>query len=678
MNLLSAIIQNAPHGKIALQDDTGFVTYDTLPWQIAQRAGQLRACKCAAIAMNNSSEWVLWDLAALSAGVPLVPLPPFFTEAQRRHALQSAGCDVVITMDGLRPLPFAPVTLPRGTAKITFTSGTTGAPRGVCLPESGMYAVATGIVSVLGPHLAGAAHMCVLPLAVLLENIAGVYAGLLSGCTIHLPSLSAIGTHYEGLHDQLQHRKASSAILVPEILRLLMRQVGEKGALPHLRYIAVGGSKVAPALIDAARTMRLPVYEGYGLSECASVVALNTPADDDAGTVGKILPHIRARIENDEIIIENPAFLGYVGTLHDGVNNGVLATGDLGTLDESGRLSITGRRKNVIITSYGRNIAPEWVESILLLHPAVAQAVVHGDAQPHLSAIIVPSAPHAPVAEAVAFANSQLPPYAHIKAFTVSPPFTVENGKLTGTGRPRRAVIIPQSPDHHDNKESVMTFYDRLVKETESVRAALYTVPQLVDGLHGDISRETYIAYLTEAYHHVRHTVRFLMAMGARLPDDRKWLHDSISEYIAEEKGHEEWILNDIAATGADKEAARNAIPSLETQVLIAYNYDYIARKNPIGFLGMVFMLESTSTQIANLGADAVRDKLDLPKSAFTYLYSHGALDQEHMKFFEKTVNRVTDPADQDAIIEVAQNTFRLFANLLRAIPHEGVKRHAA
>lgn len=223
-----------------------------------------------------------------------------------------------------------------------------------------------------------------------------------------------------------------------------------------------------------------------------------------------------------------------------------------------------------------------------------------------------------------------------------------------------------------------MTFYDRLNKETEAARKELYSVPQLMDGLKGNISRETYIAYLTEAFHHVRHTVRFMMAMGVNLPESKKWLHDAIAEYIEEEKGHEEWILNDIAAAGGNKEAARNAVPSLETQVLVAYNYDYIARKNPVGFLGMVFMLESTSIQIANNGAEAVKAKLGLPQTAFTYLYSHGALDIEHLKFYENLVNQVTDPADQAAIIEVAQNTFRLFANVLRDLPSEKVIKNAA
>ena len=223
-----------------------------------------------------------------------------------------------------------------------------------------------------------------------------------------------------------------------------------------------------------------------------------------------------------------------------------------------------------------------------------------------------------------------------------------------------------------------MNFYDQLVKETETASALLYQVPQLIDGMQGNISRDTYIAYLTEAYHHVSHTIPFLMSMGANLGNKNPFLQRTIAQYIGEEVGHEEWILNDIEAAGGDKETARNSTPNLATQVLIAYNYDYINRKNPVGFLGMVFMLESTSTQIANQGAEAVQAKLGLPTQAFSYLYSHGELDISHMEFYEKTVNQLTDPADQKAIIEVAQNSFRLFAEVLRSIPHQGANQDAA
>ena len=225
-----------------------------------------------------------------------------------------------------------------------------------------------------------------------------------------------------------------------------------------------------------------------------------------------------------------------------------------------------------------------------------------------------------------------------------------------------------------------MSFYERLVKETESQRQALYQVSQLQDGLRGEIDADSYISYLTQAYHHVKHTIPYLMAMGARLPENKKWLQKAVIEYLEEEVGHEEWILNDIEAAGSDKEKARNATPHLATQVMVAYNYDYIARKNPIGFLGMVFMLESTSTQIATQGADAVKKGTGLSDDAFSYLYSHGSLDIKHMKFFESLMDKIDDTADQEAIIEVAQNTFLLFADVFRSIPHKDKEgeRHAA
>ncbi len=214
-----------------------------------------------------------------------------------------------------------------------------------------------------------------------------------------------------------------------------------------------------------------------------------------------------------------------------------------------------------------------------------------------------------------------------------------------------------------------MQFYDQLVAATQNQRAQLYTVPQLISALRGDISVATYRAYLAQAYHHVKHTIRFLMAMGLHLPEEKQWLHKAIAEYIEEEQGHEEWILNDIAAAGGDKEMVRCAKPHLETQVLVAYNYDYIQRQNPVGFLGMVFMLESTSTQLATQGAQTIQQSLGLPATAFSYLQSHGTLDISHMAFFQQLVNQISDPKDQTAIIEVAQNTFLLFANVLHSIP---------
>ena len=436
MNMLFKSIAAQHADKVALIEPHYQVTYGDLPQLISYRMGRIKDYRCLALMMNNTIEWVVWDITAFCAGIPLVPIPPFFTKEQRDHAMKSAGCDGVITTEGIIPLSHDPVTLPTGTIKITYTSGTTGTPKGVCLSPGAMENVAHSIVQCLGKDLADK-HACVLPLGVLLENVAGVYATLLAGGTVCLNHLESFGENYANLHSILKEAGATSVILVPEILRILMHQVSQHGALPALSHIAVGGSKVAPDLVAQAREMGLPVYEGYGLSECASVVAMNTPDHDKPGTVGKLLPHIRAYVEKDEIIVRNTGFLGYVGETAPSH----IRTGDLGTFDEDGFLSITGRSKNVLITSYGRNISPEWVESELLAQPEIAQVVVYGDGAPVLSAFVVPAFKGANINRSLDQVNARLPDYARVKQFTIVPPFSPKDGTLTGTGRPRRSRI---------------------------------------------------------------------------------------------------------------------------------------------------------------------------------------------------------------------------------------------
>jgi len=424
--------------KIALRDETRAISYGDLGGEIQTRMNALYGVSALGIALDNSVDWVLWDLAALKAEIPCVPVPPFFTKDQVSHLLHSASVSHLLSPEGLRDTGMrGESVLPMDTAKVTFTSGTTGTPKGVCLPQSAMENVASSIVNVLDDEFVGT-HASVLPLSVLLENVAGVYAGLMAGCTINLSGLQAFGQNYEHVHKVLKGTEASSAILVPEILRTLMAQVAVHGPLPHLKFIAVGGSKVDPALVQQARAMGLPVYEGYGLSECASVVSLNTQKDDKLGSVGKLLPHIKARIIDGEIQIKDPGFLGYIGEAAPHVFN----TGDLGQLDDDGFLSVTGRKKNVLITSYGRNVSPEWVEAVLLAQPSIAQVIVYGDAQPGLSAFVVPASSDANIEAAILASNKALPDYAQVKDFQIVPPFTVQNGTLTGTGRPRRDQIL--------------------------------------------------------------------------------------------------------------------------------------------------------------------------------------------------------------------------------------------
>jgi long-subunit acyl-CoA synthetase (AMP-forming) len=439
-------IQSHDPEYIALRDEGKTMRYGDLMAEIETRVAALFDVSCLGIALDNSTEWVLWDLAALKAGIPCVPLPPFFTQDQVSHSLQSAGVSHLLSPEGLRDVGGgAQECLPDGTAKVTFTSGTTGTPKGVCLSGRAMENVASSLVEILGDEFTGT-HACVLPLAVLLENVAGVQAGLMAGCTIKLTELQSFGKNYETLHEHL--KGMTSVILVPEILRILMAQVVKRGSLPDLKFIAVGGSKIDPTLIKKARAMGLPVYEGYGLSECASVISLNTSQNDKPGSVGQVLPHVRARIVEGEIQIKTSGFLGYIGEEIPEI----FPTGDLGVMDDDGFLSVTGRKKNILITSYGRNVSPEWVEAALLAHPKIAQAVVYGDAQATLSALIVPAIPEADIQNALDTVNAGLPDYAQIQDFQCVPPFTIEAETLTGTGRPRREQILNYYIKENENE----------------------------------------------------------------------------------------------------------------------------------------------------------------------------------------------------------------------------------
>ncbi|WP_430318381.1 TenA family transcriptional regulator [Pseudomonas nitroreducens] len=214
-----------------------------------------------------------------------------------------------------------------------------------------------------------------------------------------------------------------------------------------------------------------------------------------------------------------------------------------------------------------------------------------------------------------------------------------------------------------------MKFFDSLELATTLERQALFSVPVIRDALSGVVSLEGYIAFLTQAYHHVRHTVPLMMACGARLPGRLEWLRSAVCEYIEEEYGHEQWILNDIAACGGDPEQVRNSRPVLPIELMVAYLYDLIARDNPVGLFGMVNVLEGTSIALATQAAGSIQQGLNLPTSAFSYLSSHGALDQDHMATYRGLMNRLDLQEDQDAVIHSAKVVYQLYTEMFRGLP---------
>jgi long-chain acyl-CoA synthetase len=693
--------------KLALTDGQFTLDYKSLAVDVQKLAEKLKlACpgnRPVIISLDNSLAWVLFDLALLLLNRCSVPIPGFFTAQQVAYAAAQSGAEFIITLASastgaisaadqdfqIESIRTPAVQLPPGTCKITFTSGSTGHPKGVCLSREMMEGVACSLLAAIGNENAGL-HGAVLPLCVLLENVAGLYTTLMAGGSYHVAPLSRIGLanpfrpDFPLLMKALARQGATSTILVPELLQGLMHVLSVTGErLPQLNFAAVGGAKVSTTLLAQAAELRLPVYQGYGLSELASVVAVNVPGSNRPGSVGKVLPHLTLRFAGDgEIIIRNHHRLGYVG---QPASQDEFATGDIGHFDQDGFLYIDGRKSNVIITSYGRNVSPEWIESELLTNPVIGQAMVYGEAAPSLSALIVPSSPAATdgaIASAIAQANRGLPTYAHVGQWFKASPFTPANGMLTANGRLQRPAIKKEYA-HIMSTPSVppkraMRFFERLIAETIEERNYLLSTPQIQDGLAGRISRQTYLDYLAEAYYHVRHTVPLLTLARNRLAAGDRWLSPPFDEYIAEEMGHEEWILDDIRNAGGDAEGVRNGSPRMATELMVAYAYDYVTRVNPVGFFGMVLVLEGTSTALATAGADALMKSLKLPESCFHYLTSHGALDLEHMKFFEGLMDRIESPRHQAAIIHMAKRVYILFANLFRAIPHTAERRDAA
>jgi long-subunit acyl-CoA synthetase (AMP-forming) len=456
--------------------------------EIGTLAPQLEG-RCLGLLLDNGPAWAVADLAAILHGITCVPLPPFFSPAQMRHSLEDAGVDLLLTdrpesvgqLCGITPSkqfevagqPLALFHLPfgkhvrqlEGIAKITYTSGTTGTPKGVCLSLEAMEQVAHSIAKVAGAG-PGDKSLSLLPLSTLLENIGGLYVPLLAGGCCGLLPMAEIGMHgasgltLSSLLATLHLHRPSSVILIPQMLQALVEAAEAGTPLPNsLRFMAVGGAPVAESLLQRADSLGLPVFEGYGLSEASSVVAVNSPTARRIGTVGHPLPHVQVQVATDgEILLKGHLFNGYLG---DPVTtaDSFWPTGDLGHLDTDGFLHLTGRKKNIFITAFGRNVAPEWVERELLTQPSIAQVAVFGEAQPFNVAVIVPrpGADIQAITMAVAQTNEHLPDYARIGRYLIADePFGVGNGQLTGTGRPRRSSIAA----HY------ATPIDQLYKET--------------------------------------------------------------------------------------------------------------------------------------------------------------------------------------------------------------------
>lgn len=482
MKLFDRLAQHARRQPeaLAIRGDRCTLNYAEMQLALSTLTPLLKDLHVSTLAMDldNGPAWALVDLAALACGITLIPLPPFFSPGQLRHTLTQAGVEMVLSdnpgrlqqrlgdleLREQKPLPVAGTalgclatglqkkSLPPEVVKLTFTSGTTAEPKGVMLSWSQIERVVDSLSEAV-EVITNDRHVALTPLAVLLENIAGLYVPLWAGASVALPSLSktgllgAAGLDAPRMLETIAEQEATTAIFSPQMLQGAVSALQSGHPRPErLRFIAVGGAAVSKRLLEQAVGLALPVYEGYGLSEFASVVCLNRAGAQRLGAVGKPLKHVALKIAEDgEILIRGNRFVGYLDDPTQDAPSSWWHSGDIGFLDEEGYLHLQGRRRHIFITAYGRNVSPEWVERELVLEPAIAQAALFGEARPWNCAVIVPApgADNQAVDAAIERVNGLLPDYARTSQWiSADAPFGLQNGQLSGTGRLRREAIF--------------------------------------------------------------------------------------------------------------------------------------------------------------------------------------------------------------------------------------------
>lgn len=226
----------------------------------------------------------------------------------------------------------------------------------------------------------------------------------------------------------------------------------------------------------------------------------------------------------------------------------------------------------------------------------------------------------------------------------------------------------------------MMSFYDDLQRRTAAEREAFLAIPLIGHAVKAGVTRPLYVDFLGQAYHHVKHTCPLLALAAVRCGPEDGAYRNALFDYIDEEKGHDEWILEDIAAMGGDALAVRHAAPRLPCKAMVAYAYYAIDHVSPYALLGMVHVLEGMSVALATQAAGAIAASLGGDgKTGFSYLSSHGELDKSHVSFFQRLVDGIHAPKAREAVVEAAQDIYVLYGDIFRDIGRGlGADNHAA
>lgn len=364
---------------------------------------------------------------------------------------------------------------PQSLATIIYTSGTTGEPRGVMLSQANLVTNATAVLAYY-PQYENDVRLCFLPLSHVFARTCDLYTWLLRGSQL------ALAKSRETVADDCRQWRPHVISGVPYFFEKVQRRLIEAGVGDNpsaisfalgdrLRFCGSGGAALPDDVYDFFASKGTPILQGYGLTETSPVISATPLGESRRGSVGKAIPGVEIRIADDgEILTRGPHVMqGYYRNAEAtaaAIQDGWLHTGDLGHLDDDGYLFITGRRKEMLVTSTGKNVIPTYCESILQRDPLIEHAMVLGDGKKRLAALIVvdltvlnqriddgePIAnlneanenPHARsiVLQSLNAASANLARHEQIGEFALLPQrLSIENGELTAKLTLRRDVI---------------------------------------------------------------------------------------------------------------------------------------------------------------------------------------------------------------------------------------------
>ncbi len=379
-----------------------------------------------------------------------------------------------------------------GLACLIYTSGTSGLPRGVMLPHRAILSNIRGVATLARPlDLGHSVYLSYLPLSHAFEHTVGQFIIPAFGGTV------AYGRGIEHLAADMMATRPTIVTVVPRILEAIrgrvLLQVGRdkpwkqrlfRAALAAglrridgettvadlvagpvlerlvrakirgrfggaIRAVVSGGARLDPEVGRFFQALGVPVLQGYGQTEAGPVVSVNPPGRAQPATVGPALDGVELRLAEDgEILVRGDLVMdGYWNQAEataSALRDGWLYTGDVGVLGADGFLTITDRKKDIIVLSGGENVSPARVEGLLMGEAEIAQAVVTGDGRAGLSALLVPGDGEdaATVAAAVARVNKRLAVTERIRRHALVPPFTIANGLLTPSQKIKRAAVL--------------------------------------------------------------------------------------------------------------------------------------------------------------------------------------------------------------------------------------------